>query len=508
MIDQSLKEKISANDQKLKSLFNLKKNINNKTSNIINPSKKKSKISLNNITNLDIKKEKTNSSFVNISNKENQRNLINLDISRILNTNVNLNTKLINYEKFHSFIKPTKNIKEEKNDKKKPQIKLKGLECFINIKQSNNNLPKKNKKIKNISKSQPNKTDRSEKTERTQRNISISKSNKLENVFFSQKKMSKSFDFNLTYERFIENETKKNSKILKLKKNREKIEKKIFPHQPKINKKSKKLNKSITDDFLIRLEKYKKSQIEKDEILKKNILKDEEEKINKNNFLIKQKKLKKKRLNESVDKIYNNKTITESVNKLFDWDKKRKEKLQKEIKKQALIEKNIHIPKINKSKNTIFKKDKIIQKIFDRLYNNNKYIFEFKKELLTEESTPKFNSLLNKTNSQPNISYNLKKIISSRSGFNKKYKEEVIINEKICDTDNYNNTINDNNNDDEIKIINNTDRMVFNNIDNNINKTSFSREYKEDKEEKSKTKSLIVVIRKVKSQIDILNKKK
>ena len=134
MIDQSLKEKISANDQKLKSLFNLKKNINNKTSNIINPSKKKSKISLNNITNLDIKKEKTNSSFVNISNKENQRNLINLDISRILNTNVNLNTKLINYEKFHSFIKPTKNIKEEKNDKKKPQIKLKGLECFINIK--------------------------------------------------------------------------------------------------------------------------------------------------------------------------------------------------------------------------------------------------------------------------------------------------------------------------------------------------------------------------------------
>ena len=189
--------------------------------------------------------------------------------------------------------------------------------------------------------------------------------------------------------------------------------------------------------------------------------------------------------------------------------KKEKEKLQKEIKKQALIEKNIHIPKINKSKNTIFKKDKIIQKIFDRLYNNNKYIFEFKKELLTEESTPKFNSLLNKTNSQPNISYNLKKIISSRSGFNnKKYKEEGIINENICDTDNYNNTINDNNNDDEIKIINNTDRMVFNNIDNNINETSFSKEYKEDKEEKSKTKSLIVVIRKVKSQIDILNKKK
>ena len=486
MIDQSLKEKISANDQKLKSLFNLKKNINNKTSNIINPSKKKSKISLNNITNLDIKKEKTNSSFVNISNKENQRNLINLDISRILNTNVNLNTKLINYEKFHSFIKPTKNIKEEKNDKKKPQIKLKGLECFINIKQSNNNLSKKNKKLKNISKSLPNKTDRSEKTERTQRNISISKSNKLENVFFSQKKMSKSFDFNLTYERFIENETKKNSKILKLKKNREKIEKKIFPHQPKINKKSKKLNKSITDDFLIRLEKYKKSQIEKDEILKKNILKDEEEKINKNNFLIKQKKLKKKRLNDSVDKIYNNKTITESVNKLFDWDKKRKEKLENEIKKQNLIEKKGHMPKINKNK-LYNKKDKIMKKIFDRLYNKNKYMFGFKKELLTQESsTPKFNSFLNKTKSQKNISYNITKIVSSNPDINIKEKDNV----KKIQNDNVS-TIN--NNDTEVNSINNTDRVVL----NNKNETNIKENNK---------KNIIVVIRKIKSQVDIINK--
>ena len=329
MIDDSLKEKITANEQKLKSLFNLKKNKIKKTSNIKNPPKKIAQINLNSIDNtknVNIKKEKINAF---ISSKENHKNLINLDLSRILNTNVNLNTKLINYTKFNSFIKPTtNNNKEDKNNIKKPQKKFKGLESFINIK-PNKNLPKKNKKLKNISKSQPNKTERTEtteRTERTKRKNSISKSNNLDftiSSFLQHKKLSKSFDFNLTYERFIENETKKNERILQLKKNREKFEKKIFPHKPQINEKSKKLYKSITDDFLIRLENDKKKRIKKDEILKKNILKDEEERINKNNFLIKHKKLKKKRLNDSMDKIYNNKdSITESVNKLFDWDKK------------------------------------------------------------------------------------------------------------------------------------------------------------------------------------------
>ena len=497
MIDESLKEKISANEQKLKSLFNLKKNIIKKTSNKINPPNKISQINLNSINNtknVNIKKEKINA-FIN--SKENQKNLINLDLSQILNTNINLNTKLINYTKFKSFLNPTinDNNKDNKNinNNKKPQQKFKRLENYIN-KKSINNLPKKKKKLKNISKSQPNKIETAERTERTERlkrNNSISKPNNLDftvSSFLQQKKMSKSFDFNLTYERFIENETKKNEKILQLKKSREKFEKKIFPHKPKINEKSKKLNKSITDNFLIRLENYKKNRIKKDEILKKNILKDEEERINKNNFLIKHKKLKKKRLNDSMDKIYNNKdSITESVNKLFDWDKKRKERLENEIKKLNLIEKNGHIPKINKTK--IFKKDKIIKKIFDRLYNQDKYMFEFKKQLLTQESTPKFYSFLNKTKSQKNISYNMQKLISSNSNDNIKEKEE---DDKVnIETDL---TINNN---EKIKTVNNTERI--------INKNNYkNKPYTKEKQ----SKNMIVVIRKVKSQKDILNKDK
>ena len=107
-----------------------------------------------------------------------------------------------------------------------------------------------------------------------------------------------------------------------------------------LEKKERNLTKSITDNFLVRLEKYKKEQIEREKNLKKIILKNEEDKINKNNYLIITKKINKKRMNNSFDKINNSEVITKSINKLFDWDKKRKEKIQKEIKKQALIEKN------------------------------------------------------------------------------------------------------------------------------------------------------------------------
>jgi len=81
--------------------------------------------------------------------------------------------------------------------------------------------------------------------------------------------------------------------------------------------------------------------------------------------------------------------------------KKRKEKIENEIKKQDLIEKNGYISKINNSKNipkpNLNEKD-IVKRIFDRLYYSNKKIIRFKKEI-KEESTPKFTSKLNKAKS-------------------------------------------------------------------------------------------------------------
>ena len=490
MIDESLKDKINANDQKIKSLFKIKKKSkdnNNKNTKYINHPKKNSKISIlskHNTTNIYLPKEQKNYSFLN--NKENQKNLINLDLNPKLTENTIKNITL-NNDSLHSITKSSaKNYLFQQNYKPKIKMKYKELECFINKKQSNKSIQKKiKKKSKSVNKN----------IETNNRNIQTSQSN-LTKIKCStsaniplRKKFCKSFDFNLTYERFIENETKKNEKLKKIKKRREKFENRIHPHQPRINQKSKSLTKSITDDFLVRLEKYKKEQIEKEEILKNNILKDEEDKINKHNYMFIHKKLKKRGLNDSVDKIYNDKIITESVNKLLDWDKKRKEKIEKKIKKLEIIEKFSHIPKINKSKNSN-NKDKIIKRIFDRLYDKNKYIFEFKKELLTQESTPKFQSLLNKAKSQSNVSFSLNNIIPSIT-------EKCNKNEDDEKSFNYQDT-NITNNEEEIKIENNTDRTMFNKKINN----------KEDNSIPQKRKNLIVVIRKIKSHIDNANHNK
>ena len=556
MIDQSLREKISENEEKVKKLYKFKTGLIKKKSNIINNEVKKGNIYIKS----KINKLQKNASLKKINsfieNKENQKNYINLELTPIIKSNINSNNNTITYSKLDSFIKPKpkkpsvkayynkKSIEKENKYKTKIKIKYKELDSFINIKKSNNiNNNSKSKitkldnkiiynKIKRI-KNRGNSISNSIDSEAYISNPKIIKSSliKKNSFYFNNMdtlststsrvplphkiKSNKSFDFNLTYERFIENETKKNERISKIKKRREKFERKIYPHQPRINQKSKSLTKSITDDFLVRLEKYQKKQIEREELLRKSILKDEFEKINKSNFLMIQKKLKKKYTNSSLDKTYNSKTITESINKLLDWDKKRKEKIENKIKRQDLIEKNSHIPKINKSKNIPNEKD-IIKRIFDRLYYSNKRIIGFKKET-KEESTPKFTSILTKTKSQSNIFYNLKKIIS--------YPNQIQTeNKNINKKENHNININIEENINNIKIekfddIDDDDIIIKNNMELNddlnnelIDETKeaknsgrkiYENELKDKNEECHQQKNIIVVIRKNKSKVDV-----
>ena len=549
MIDQSLREKISENEEKVKKLYKFKTGLIKKKSNIINNEVKKGNIYIKS----KINKLQKNASLKKINsfieNKENQKNYINLELTPIIKSNINSNNNTITYSKLDSFIKPKpkkpsvkayynkKSIEKENKYKTKIKIKYKELDSFINIKKTNNikssNNNSKSKiakldnkiiynKIKRI-KNKGNSISNSIDSEAYISNPKIIKSSliKKNSFYFNNMdtlststsrvplphkiKSNKSFDFNLTYERFIENETKKNERISKIKKRREKFERKIYPHQPRINQKSKSLTKSITDGFLVRLEKYQKKQIEREELLRKSILKDEFEKINKSNFLMIQKKLKKKYTNSSLDKTYNSKTITESINKLLDWDKKRKEKIENEIKRQDLIEKNSHIPKINKSKIIPNEKD-IIKRIFDRLYYSNKRIIGFKKET-KEESTPKFTSILTKTKSQSNIFYNLKKIIS--------YPNEIQTeNKNIKKKEKHNININNEENINNIKIekfddIDDDDIIVKNNMELNDEtkeaKISDRKIYENElkNEESHQQKNIIVVIRKNKSKVDV-----
>ena len=565
MIDESLREKISENEEKVKKLFKFKTGTKNKKSNKTNNEVKKGNI----YKKSKINKLPKNASLKKINsfkeNKENQKNYINLELTPIIKSNINSST--ITYNKLDSYIKPkvknpvvkshyNNNKKSfEKENKYKPKIKIKykELDSFININNSkakitttseNKIISNKIKKIKNRANSICNRTDREViKYSLIKKNSFFNNidtlSTSTSRILLNQKIISnsnKSFDFNLTYERFIENESKKNERLSKIKKKREKFENKIYPHQPRINQKSKSITKSIKDGFLIRLEKYQKKQIEREELLRKSILKDEFEKVNKTNFLMIQKKLKKKNTNVSMDKTYNSKTITESINKLLDWEKKRKEKIENEIKKQDLIEKNGHIPKINKSKNIPNPNEKnIIKRIFDRLYYSNRRIIGFKKEIkeITEESTPKFTAKLSKTKSQPNIFCNLKKIISypneieseNKNNYkneNKKEKHNININieeninnikiEKFDDIDDDDLIIKNK----EIKKdnISNNDYMNDDKINNNKELNSDRKIYENElkhendtikKEDSNKQKNIIVVIRKNKSKVDIKN---
>ena len=590
MIDQSLREKISDNEEKVKKLYKFKTGLKNKKSNKINKEVKKGNI----YTKSKINKLPKNASLKKVNsfkeNIENQKNYINLELTPIIKSNLNSNNNTITNSKLDSFIKPKiknpviksyynnkKSLKKENKYKLKIKIKYKELDSFINIKKSNNIknsnnnskekitksdnkiISNKIKKIKNRANSISNSID----SEAYISNPKIIKSSliKKNSFYFNNiddtlstsnsriplpRKISsnsnKSFDFNLTYERFIENESKKNERISKIKKKREKFESKLYPHQPRINQKSKRMTKSITDDFLVRLEKYQKKQIEREELLRKSILKDEFEKINKTNFLMIQKKLKKKKTNVSMDKTYNNKTIIESINKLLDWEKKRKEKIENEIKKQDLIEENGHIPKINKSKIIPNEKD-IIKGIFDRLYNRNKGIIGFKKEIKEDKFTIK----LSKTKSQPNIFYNLKKIISytneieneNKNG-NKKQKcnininieeninnikiekfddiddDDLIIKNKEIKKDNISNNYNMNDDEinnkelnnklnEEIKETKNIDRKIYKNDLKHENETIKNENDDIKNKESYKQKNIIVVIRKNKSKVDIKN---
>ena len=535
MIDQSLREKISENEEKVKKLIKFKTGLKSKKSNKINNEVIKGNI----YKKSKINKLPKNASLKKINsfkeNKENQKSYINLELTPILKSNLNSNNNTITNSKLDYYINP-------KENKYKPKIKIKykELDSFINIKKSNNinnsiyskaKITKLDSKIIKKIKNRANSISNSIDSEAYISNPKILKSSLIKkNSFYfnnidtlststsriplNNHKMSfnsnKSFDFNLTYERFIENESKKNERILKIKKKREKFEKKIYPHQPRINQKSKSITKSITDSFLIRLEKYQKKQIEREELLRKSILKDEYEKINKSNFLMIQKKLKKKNTNVSMDKTYNSKTITESINKLLDWEKKRKEKIENEIKKKDLIEKNGHIPKINKSRIISNEKD-IIKRIFDRLYYSNKRIIGFKKEI-KEESTPKFTSKLIKTKSQPNILYNLKKIISYPNELENKKEKEKNINieeninnikiEKFDDIDDDDDLIIKNKEikNDMIDDTKHSDRKIY---ENELKHENENDDIKN--KESNKQKNIIVVIRKNKSKVDIKN---
>ena len=189
--------------------------------------------------------------------------------------------------------------------------------------------------------------------------------------------------FSTTYQRFIEEQKKKKEKINEIKKTNEEKEKNLCYNKPKINKKSQELASKNKDDFYSRQIKLMDEKKKRDALLKEKIRKKEQEEINKNNILLKPSKERKK-----MDR---KKSMDDAIKSIYEWDEKRKEKLNDKIKtKEKNVKMNLKAkPQIDKN-SYLITVNRNPNKIFNRLYIDDINKRKQRKELLEQIYTPSF----------------------------------------------------------------------------------------------------------------------
>lgn len=202
--------------------------------------------------------------------------------------------------------------------------------------------------------------------------------------------------FSSIYNRFIEDQKKKKEKLEKMKKNIQEEENKIYLYKPKINKKSLKLTSKNKEGFYARQKKLMEEQKKKDALLKEKVKKEERDEINKNNILLSHNLSTKDGNKKNIDK-KRKKSIDETINKLYEWDNKRKEKIINEIKKkekEKVKDTNLQKkPKINKNSLKIAE-NKNQNQLINRLYKDDIAKRREKKELLSQLYRPTFHPIV------------------------------------------------------------------------------------------------------------------
>lgn len=355
-------------------------------------------------------KERTNISH---DNKENKQHLSNTQNSIRYKSN-NLTESRTNND--ISFIRDkmtNKSHKKYKENKRNTYCSIKRSK-IMNLKYYNSNNNKKsyannrNKKELKINESKGTKKDKKYKlNSRGKKSVTKMHNNSKVVKTDLNSSIRSSLNINHMLERFQEGQNKKQEKLDKLKKIRETKEREEYTYKPKLCKKTKLINRSIKDDFITRQRKFFEAKNKKEKKLKENILKNERDEINKTNFIL-QKKLRE---NSSSGSGLNNSFLSEiscaksmadidnSISKLFEWENKRKEKIyKKKIEIKNELDKNRHIPKINKrSKSLVFnEKNSKKENIFERLYKEDRIVKE-KKKILADLLKPSFTPNLNLT---------------------------------------------------------------------------------------------------------------
>ena len=345
---------------------------------------------------------------ISLENKENKLHLSNKQNSIKYKFN-NLTESRTNNE--ISYIRDKMKNKSNKNNNKNKRktycpIKRRKL---MNLKYNNNKsyINNRNKKELKINDSKEIKKDKKSKINSQGKNsvTKVHKNNAIKTDLNSS--IRSSININHMLERFQEDQHKKQEKLEQLKKLRETKEREEYTYRPKLCKKTKLINKTIKDDFITRQNKFFDEKNKKEKKLKEILLKNERDEINKTNFIL-QKKLKE---NSSTGSGLNNSFLSEiscaksmadidnSISKLFEWENKRKEKIyKKKIEIKNELDKNRHIPKINKRSKSLMFIDKNLKKesIFERLYKEDRIVKE-KKKILADLFKPSFTPNLNLT---------------------------------------------------------------------------------------------------------------
>ena len=192
--------------------------------------------------------------------------------------------------------------------------------------------------------------------------------------------------FSSIYQRFIEDQKKKKEKIIQMQKSQEEHEKELCSYKPKLNKKSQEIISKNKDDFYTRQKKMLEDKKKKEEQLREKLKKEKQDEINKNNILLTHSSSTK-----DGNKKNRKKSTDDRIKNLYEWDTKRKEKLNDKIKnKEKSIKSNMKKkPKIDKYsyKITVNRKP---DEIFKRLYLDDVIKRKERKELLQQIYTPSF----------------------------------------------------------------------------------------------------------------------
>jgi hypothetical protein len=172
-----------------------------------------------------------------------------------------------------------------------------------------------------------------------------------------------------------------------------------------LNKKSLNINKKIKDDFLTRQKYYNQKIKEKEKKIERGLSKKKDKKYlstkkNKQTSSIVSDFLNTSLRSELGSDDQKTVNINDTINKLYEWEQRRKEKIEKkrEEKECEKEDSGDHIPIIGKRSSSLANRRKVKKEyndnIFERLYKEDDILKE-KRELMVQLTKPSFEPNLN-----------------------------------------------------------------------------------------------------------------